>query len=81
MEGVFTWLGNLVNSVVSIVLILLPKSPFVYLAVIPEVNQFLGWFNYFIPVSSMLSVAAPWLSAVGIYYGLSAALRWLKTIE
>lgn len=82
MTAVVEYLGGFLNKLLALVLMLLPKSPFVYLDTVPdEVKNVLGIFNYFIPISSMLAVMVPWLVAVGTYYVYSTILRWAKAVE
>ena len=81
MANFFTWLSNAFQALVAAALSVLPDSPFVYIAAIPEVQKYLGYFNYFIPVSAMVAIFLPWLSAITIYYAVSTILRWAKAIE
>lgn len=81
MAALFDWLGNLLSSAITFIFELLPKSPFSYISASPEISKILGYFNFFIPVSSMLAIFVPWLAAIAIYYGISTLLRWAKTIE
>lgn len=81
MSAIFDWFGNLISSAITFIFELLPKSPFVYIEASPEITKILGYFNFFIPVSSMVSVLIPWLAAIAIYYGISTILRWAKAVE
>ncbi len=77
------WNGivDIVNNIVSAVLVLLPDSPFANIEIPDEVTQILGYVNYFVPIGAMLAIAAAWLSAIGIYYLVQTILRWAKTIK
>ena len=59
----------------------LPLSPFrqyiEYLAAFP----YLSWINWFIPLGTIASITATWLSAVTVYYAWIAILRWFRLIE
>ena len=81
MAGIISSIGNFVKKILILIISLLPKSPFVYLDTIPEVKEYLGYFNYFIPVSSMLAILLPWLVAVAIYYGVSLLLRLAQAVD
>lgn len=80
-NGVWNWIVDVVNNIVSAVLFLLPDSPFANIEIPEEVTQILGYVNYFVPIGAMLAIAAAWLSAIGIYYLVQTILRWAKTIK
>jgi len=44
-------------------------------------NELLGWINYFLPISEMLTIMTFWLVAIGVYYVASVVLRWAKAIS
>lgn len=78
---------NIINMIIlgianffKLILSFLPKSPFVLLDNSP-VAEFLGYFNWIIPINSMLSIGEAWLFAIGVFYIYSIALRWVKAIE
>ena len=59
---------------------LLPTSPFQ-----PYIEQFaslpyLGYLNWFFPVSECLVVAGAWLTAISLFYLYSVIMRWVKMI-
>lgn len=80
-NGVWNWIVDVVNNIVSAVLVLLPDSPFANIEIPEEVTQILGYVNYFVPIGAMLAIAAAWLSAISIYYLVQTILRWAKTIK
>lgn len=80
-NGVWNWIVDVVNNIVSAVLFLLPDSPFANIEIPEEVTQILGYVNYFVPIGAMLAIAAAWLSAIVIYYLVQTILRWAKTIK
>lgn len=72
----------LVSFAVSVVE-LFPESPFV---VLDELSQsdfytWLKYLNWFIPVSSFVTVLETWLAGVSLYYVYQIVLRWIKVIE
>jgi hypothetical protein len=83
-----TWLFNfillLVGNALNLVLCLLPKSPFASLINwlkslnIDEYLQYLAWL---VPVDIILSITVLWVSAISIYFIYSIIMRWIKMIE
>lgn len=60
---------------------LLPLSPF--RGIINSIDKFpyLGYINWFIPVSEMLAVASLWLAAITVFYLYSVLARWVRLIS
>ena len=50
---------------------------------IDELEQlpYLGYLNWVIPVSQMLTIGTAWLVAIGLYYLYSVIARWIKLIQ
>lgn len=69
-----------VGFVITIIFALLPNSPFKIIDNSP-ISEFLPTLNYFLPISEMIVISESWLTAVGIYYLVQIALRWIKAIE
>lgn len=63
------------------VLGLLPDSPFRGFIDSLSGIPYVGYLNYFIPVSDFLALLAVWGTAVGAFYLVSAILRFVKAIE
>lgn len=74
--------GTLVSFAVSVVE-LFPESPFIILNEMSnsEFYTWLKYLNWFIPVSSFVSILETWLLGIGIYYIYQIVLRWIKVIE
>lgn len=74
MTDIFNTFGALLASV-------LPTSPFQeYIqAFVPP--DWLGYLNWFIPVSSILGIFAAWLTAVALFYLYSIIMRWVRAID
>lgn len=68
------------GSILEVVFFLLPDSPFQSIDFGP-LEPVLGYINYIIPISDILKITTTWLSAIGLYYLVQIALRWLKVIE
>lgn len=68
------------KAILSWVLALLPDSPFILLSNTP-IQPYLAALNWIVPVDFAISTMEAWLVAIGVYYVLSAALRWAKAIS
>ncbi len=75
------WLSEGFQSVIDVLITILPKSPIMFVESIPEVEKYMGMVNWFIPVYSMIALTEAWLVAVLGWYALQAILRWVKVIE
>lgn len=63
------------------VLQLLPTSPFIKYINLLERVPFLNHLNWFIPISTFITIGQAWLVAIGIFYLYMVILRWIKAIE
>lgn len=81
LKNLWNNLQDILNDILSVVLMLLPDSPFADVEIPPEITTLLGYVNYFVPVGAMLGIGAGWLTAIGIYYLYQTILRWAKTIK
>lgn len=73
---------SLVSFAVSVVN-LFPESPFVILDELSQ-SDFYTWLqylNWFVPVSSFVTILETWLTGIALYYVYQIALRWIKVIE
>ena len=63
---------------------LLPISPFQRFIAgwdgIEVIQDYLGYINWFIPVSTLLDIMAAWLVCIATFYGVQAILRWIKIV-
>ena len=80
LNGLLQWMNNLVQNIGSKLLTLLPTSPFRSFISSWNAPQYLGWLNWFFPVSEILTILAAWLTAIGLFYLYSIAMRWVKMI-
>ena len=76
MQFVYEWASKMANAIMSF----LPTSPFRSFINSWDAPQYLGWLNWFIPVSQILSIMALWLTAIGLFYLYSIIMRWVKMI-
>jgi len=44
-------------------------------------SELLGYINFFLPISEMVSIMAIWLISIAAYYVASVVLRWVKAIS
>ena len=42
---------------------------------------YLGYLNYFLPISQIIAIGEAWLVAIGLFYAYQIILRWIKAIE
>jgi hypothetical protein len=76
-----TKLLNGLRAVLITVLELLPDSPFRgFIDNIAEI-PYIGYLNYFVPVSDFLALLTVWGAAVGLFYVSSVILRFVKAID
>ena len=73
MSGIFSAFAESLQKV-------LPLSPFQQFIQNFRSLPYLGWLNWFFPVRSCLIVMAAWLTCVGLFYGYSIVMRWIKVI-
>lgn len=72
---------NGLRAVLITVLELLPDSPFRgFIDNIAEI-PYIGYLNYFVPVSDFLALLTVWGAAVGLFYVSSVILRFVKAID
>ena len=81
IKGLWNGLTNILDDIISAVVFMLPDSPFANFEIPHEVKQILGYVNYFVPISAMLTIGSAWLVSIGVYYLWQTTLRWAKTIK
>lgn len=85
LEFSFSGLWNSVSSFFSDkiyeIIDRLPGSPFSSFELPSLMQQYLGYINWFIPVGTLLAILGGWVTAIGVYYLISAILRIFKVIE
>lgn len=72
---------NSIGAIARKVLDLLPDSPFRYF--IDQIGEipFLGYLNYFVPVSDFVILLTAWTVAITSFYIISAVLRTINLID
>ena len=76
MDFIYKWVSVMANNILS----LLPLSPFRSFITSFTPPSYLGWLNWFFPVSEVLTVLTVWLTAIGLFYLYSIIMRWVKVI-
>lgn len=80
-SGMVDGINDVANKVFEAVLVLLPTSPFQNIKLDPIFVNFLGYFNYYFPMSTLLVIAASWCSCIAIYYAYQLILRSIKAVS
>lgn len=85
MDAIITWFGETLYNGIKGIHDMLDICPF------PDIigsvqgaigaTQGLAWLNWFVPVGGLLGLMAVWLVSLGLYYGISILLRWLKVVN
>ncbi len=65
----------------SIVLALLPQSPFNMISDLVNDIPYLNYLNWFIPFQQIVGILQTWLVAVNLYYGYMVTLRYAHGIK
>lgn len=78
---IFNALKNFLISTLNVFLALFPDCPFEQ--TIEELTsvEWLGYLNYFIPISEMIAIASAWLVSVAAFWLYHIIYRWLKAIK
>ena len=77
INSLLEWLQGIADKVLDV----LPDSPFKDIINNADIQQYLGFINWFVPVATILKILAAWLVAVAAYYVVSVILRWIKAID
>ena len=80
MVDVINWFIDKVALLGEGVTAILPRSPFTYLNVALDA-KWLGYINYFLPVSEVLNILVAWGAAILLWYAYQILLRWVKAVR
>lgn len=72
---------HLLNRLAAAALSFLPDSPFTGFIDQIRTIPYLGYLNYFIPISDFLVLLGVWGTAISAFYLYSAILRFVKAID
>lgn len=78
---IITWMKQMLDKLLSVVLHLLPLSPFAPVIADLESLPYLGYINFFVPVGTCIAIGEAWLAAIALFYLYSVVARWIKLIE
>lgn len=76
IDFLYKWVATMVNNILSA----LPTSPFQNFIDSWVAPEYLGWLNWFIPVSQILTILTAWLASIAIFYLFSVIMRWTNLI-
>lgn len=65
----------------SLVLSLLPMSPFTGFNYLVEQIPYLSYLNWIIPVSEILVIFESWLVVVAVYYGILYLINYVGIVK
>lgn len=65
----------------SVVISLLPSSPFVGFANLMASIPYLSYLNWFLPISEMTVVFESWLAVVSVYYGFLYLMNYVGVLK
>lgn len=84
MQSLYEGMIQIVTTLANLLVTILPTSPF--RAVIDSwgldstLQTYMGWLNWFFPVSGCLAVIGAWLTAYALFLLYSIIMRWVKMI-
>lgn len=67
--------------IITLVLSLLPMSPFVGFEYLIENIPYLNFVNWFLPISEMLAILESWLVVVAVYYGILYLVNYTGIVK
>lgn len=73
--------SGVVNEIFEMIVAMLPDSPFSNLDLDPIFLDFLGYLNYYCPMSVLLVIMASWLTCIATYYAYQLILRIIRAIS
>ena len=81
LAGWFYDLCSLVSSILDWLIGLLPDSTLNALSELPAgVAQYLGWVNWFLPVTEIAIMLAGWVGALLLYYVVVLIMKFFKVV-
>lgn len=67
--------------VLTLVLTLLPSSPFVGFNYLINQIPFLGYLNWFLPIPEIIVIMETWLAVVAIFYSILYLLNYVGVLK
>ena len=78
ITGVFQGVIDVLGSLLNLILLVFPKSPFVVLSEYTLKSELLQYLNYLLPIAEMVVITEAWLAAITIFYIWSVIAKWVK---
>ena len=75
------WLADFLNEIQSVIMMLLPNSPFKDIVVPKYITEILGYINWLVPFYMIGNTLLAWIGAIAVYYAYQTVLRWIKSIQ
>ena len=72
---------NFIIDGLNFVLGVLPTSPFSHIDLGVNVNKYLSYLAWLVPIKFIVTITTLWLPCLLAYFGVSIILRWFKMIE
>lgn len=80
-SGMVDGINDVATKVFEAVLVLLPTSPFQKIQLDPIFVDFLGYFNYYFPMKTLLTIGLSWCGCIATYYAYQLILRSIKAVS
>lgn len=74
------WLNDMWNSFSSLLLSVLPTSPFTQWLNQIGTIPYLAELNWFLPIGDFIRIGTAYLACIGLFYLYMVIARWLKVI-
>ena len=74
-------LNSFLDSIVAVILTLLPDDPFKSFIDNIAISPYLSTINWIIPVGTFVTIATAWVTAIGVFYVYQLVLRWAKVVS
>ncbi len=75
-----TWMKELLDKFLHLIVSLLPLSPFLPVIQSIEALPYLSYLNWMLPIGDFLKIGSLWLAAIGLYYAYMVIARWVKLL-
>lgn len=76
--GLFNKIIAGLGFVLSAILSVFPDSPFQKYLQTYSISKWIGYINYFVPVSAIVDTLSAWTAAIAVYYIYQIVSRWIK---
>lgn len=67
--------------ILSVVVSLLPASPFVGFSTLINQVPFISYLNWFLPIPEMITIMESWLAVVAVYYTILFGLNYVGILK